>query len=213
MEHKTFFSLSPEPKGDDIMKLGEIVEEMGYDLALIDAETLILLGAQKLIKEKGITSILSTQILMEDVLRDATPRNTILDILKYKLYQLAPNDNLLVIDPYLFPPNPDTDYENYFFDVFRDAIARCDELSIVTLPKHNVMLETQIINKIRLLKAGLRITSKYSDAFHDRFWIADESKGVFIGTSLNGIGRRYSMIDFLNEQDTIDIVTRYKSIV
>jgi len=56
------------------------------------------------------------------------------------------------------------------------------------------------------------ISTKYSDVFHDRFWIADEVRGVFVGTSLNGIGRRYAIIDYLQQRDVVDIVQRYDQI-
>ena len=42
--------------------------------------------------------------------------------------------------------------------------------------------------------------------FHDRFCIADEVKALFIGTSLNGIGRKYALADFMEDEDTATIV-------
>ena len=34
----------------------------------------------------------------------------------------------------------------------------------------------------------------------------DEAKGLFIGTSLNGIGRRYALVDNMRDEDTETIV-------
>ena len=39
--------------------------------------------------------------------------------------------------------------------------------------------------------------------------IADEAKGLFIGTSLNGIGRRYALIDNIADRDTKEILSRF----
>jgi hypothetical protein len=36
--------------------------------------------------------------------------------------------------------------------------------------------------------------------------------GVFIGTSLNGIGKRYSLIDYLRAEDVKDICARYQAL-
>ena len=33
-----------------------------------------------------------------------------------------------------------------------------------------------------------RLTHRTSNDFHDRLWIADRERGLFVGTSLNGIG-------------------------
>lgn len=50
------------------------------------------------------------------------------------------------------------------------------------------------------------IEVEYSDAFHDRFWIANGNKGFISGTSLNGVGKRYSLIEILSEEDVTSIM-------
>jgi hypothetical protein len=45
--------------------------------------------------------------------------------------------------------------------------------------------------------------SKY---FHDRFWIADDLRGIFVGTSLNGLGKKYALVDNIRDSDTNSIV-------
>jgi hypothetical protein len=34
-----------------------------------------------------------------------------------------------------------------------------------------------------------------SSEFHDRFWIADGARGLFVG---NGLGKRYALADYLS---------------
>ena len=65
---------------------------------------------------------------------------------------------------------------------------------------------------VQQVKAGLAVTVRYTNTFHDRFWIADQTKGVFCGTSLNGIGIRYSLADYLKEEDVQEIVARAASV-
>ena len=50
------------------------------------------------------------------------------------------------------------------------------------------------------------IKIKYSYDFHDRFWIADRKKGFYTGTSINGIGKRISLINLLSEEDVEIII-------
>ena len=46
----------------------------------------------------------------------------------------------------------------------------------------------------------------FRPGFHDRFWIANECCGFIAGTSLNGIGKKYSSINIMDKDDVINIV-------
>ena len=45
-----------------------------------------------------------------------------------------------------------------------------------------------------------------TDLFHDRIWISNRNKGFFVGTSLNGIGRKVTLIDSIASNDVKGIV-------
>ncbi len=167
---------------------------------------------KQVLLEKGATSILSQQLLTEEVLPDSTPRNAVIDTLKYKLNRCNPKNSLHIIDPYLFPSNYDSDYVTDFVEIFRSAIEVCNHIKICTLQNRNTNLEQQIESQIQNINIQISIEKKYSNVFHDRFWIADDERGVFVGTSLNGIGRRYAVVDYLQEADAKEIVQRYNQI-
>jgi len=167
---------------------------------------------KQILLEKGVTSILSQQLLTEEVLPDGTPRNAVIDTLKYKLNRCNPNNTLHIIDPYLYPQNYDPNYISDFVEIFRDAIKACNHIKICTLQNRNTNLEQQIESQIQNINPQTSIEKKYSNVFHDRFWIADEERGIFVGTSLNGIGRRYAVVDYLQEEDAKEIVKRYNQI-
>jgi hypothetical protein len=189
---------------------------MGYCLSsteyYTEKEISLRLEAIDLIKEKGTTNILSKQLLTEEVLPDNTSKDVVLDTLRYKLNRINPQISLIIIDPYLFPKNNDADYESYFFDLFRDVLSICKELHIITRKDRNKPLELKIKTKITSDNPQISIDSKYTEIFHDRFWIADEARGLFVGTSLNGVGKRYAIVDYLDDRDTNEIVKRFKSI-
>jgi len=54
---------------------------------------------------------------------------------------------------------------------------------------------------------GIQINDVVTEDFHDRYWIDVEStKGVMVGTSFNGIGKKVAMIDYANSADSREIV-------
>ena len=75
-----------------------------------------------------------------------------------------------------------------------------------------IEIEQNIHTAIKQINPNISINTKYTKIFHDRFWIVDSKKGVFVGTSLNGIGRRYAVIDWLQEDDAKEITQRYSQL-
>ncbi|MEO8778611.1 MAG: hypothetical protein ABI389_08055 [Rhodanobacter sp.] len=54
---------------------------------------------------------------------------------------------------------------------------------------------------------GIQINDVVTEDFHNRYWIDGEStKGVVVGTSLNGIGKKIAMIDHARSADSREIV-------
>ena len=46
----------------------------------------------------------------------------------------------------------------------------------------------------------------WNDDFHDRFWIADRKKGFYTGTSINGLGKRITLINLLSKDEVKIII-------
>lgn len=46
----------------------------------------------------------------------------------------------------------------------------------------------------------------FTEEFHDRFWIANECNGFTPGTSLNGVGKKYASINFMDKEDVKNII-------
>lgn len=109
------------------------------------------------------------------------------------------NSELIIVDPYLFKDKSDD-----YCDLLTAIIVSAKASSIVVVTdKRNY--DPQSYNKItRPLTQTIQV--KYSSDFHDRFWIANRSKGFYCGTSLNGIGKRISLINLLSEYDVGEII-------
>ena len=93
--------------------------------------------------------------------------------------------------------------------MFGTVIGNITRLEVATHPDRNQSVENAFLRMVNTIKPGLVHRIKYTTAFHDRFWIADKTRGVFVGTSLNGIGKRYSIADYLREEDVREIYIRF----
>ena len=72
--------------------------------------------------------------------------------------------------------------------------------------KHGVMAELSAV------APSLSVKLKTSDAFHDRFWIDPlAAKGFITGTSLNGLGKRYALVDHLQQTDAADVIAALRN--
>jgi hypothetical protein len=62
-------------------------------------------------------------------------------------------------------------------------------------------------NVFSTIVPGIEINDLITEDFHDRYWIdVENTKGVMVGTSLNGIGKKIAMIDHASAADTREII-------
>jgi hypothetical protein len=61
-------------------------------------------------------------------------------------------------------------------------------------------------------KPSLNIIHSKSDDFHDRYWISgNREKAILTGTSINGLGNKFALVDRVNTSDVRVIVNELKS--
>ena len=79
---------------------------------------------------------------------------------------------------------------------------------VVTFLKENedvAVYDTEVTEKIEnKLTQDIKII--WNDDFHDRFWIADRKKGFYTGTSINGLGKRITLINLLSKDEVKIII-------
>ncbi len=207
---ESVYFINPPPSGEFLIELSQQLSNRGHNLSYTSKNILVRESIKQLVLDTGVTKLVSRQFLTEEILSDKTPRNAVLDTLRYKLDRCQPRGTLLIIDPYIYPQNPDADYVTDFISVFNDAIKSCSSLEICTINRGNIT--SQLDAAINALNPSIKITKKFSNVFHDRFWIVDGSRGLFVGTSFNGVGKRYAVVDYLSEEDAKDICLRYSQI-
>ena len=81
------------------------------------------------------------------------------------------------------------EYFNTFGEIFGPVVPKIGSIRFITNPEYNVALYEDTQQILTEMNPKISCSHKTTTDFHDRFWIADEKKGLFIGTSLNGIGR------------------------
>jgi hypothetical protein len=166
------------------------------------------------IRRRGITSYVCRELVTEAIVAPGAARNDVQELVKSYVDGLGIDQDLLIIDPYFFAPTEDSYYADLLAEVLSPVLAALRTLRVVTLPgkKADQSLIQTIKARLQRENATLQLLHSTSKSFHDRFWINQAAgKGFLTGTSLNGLGKRYALVDHLNEVDVKAIVTAAES--
>ena len=212
MKHKQLFALSSDAPFDAELwpNLIEFFSKRpNVDLTMGDLETYVRQKACEIIIQDGASSVFPKH-LHEALLPKARRRDKhlLVEVIVNQLKFLSPSSDLIVVDPYIFAHNVGniSDYLNVVKGIFQPIIENIGKVRFVTSDNFNSDLYRRVVNEIYDLKTGIVVECKKTADFHDRFWIVDESRGLFVGTSLSGIGRRYALSDYIKDEDTKAIV-------
>lgn len=216
MEYREIVALVSEQPIDrhKLLELDSFLRERDIEYYFFDLDWHCTEECQKLIRLRGPSYVLSLVRLQEAVLPKAdTSNKKILDLLvgtlRDKLVDLAPSQSLILIDNYIFTPNirDRQGYLEMFEDIFGPVVGGIKEVRFVTSPSHyDNLLYQDVAQLLSSLNTQLHVECGTTKDFHDRFWIVDEVKGLCIGTSLNGIGKGYALVDNMSDEDTKTIV-------
>lgn len=163
------------------------------------------------IKKFGLHSYLGRQLLAEAIIRPGETQANIVDFLKLYIDAIEMDNELIIIDQHLFPGNVPAGYVDLIVSLLAPYFDRLQTLIVVTSQSYNQQLAISTITKLQSLSRSLQVFIRMSAEWHDRFWITNRRlKGIFVGTSLNGLGRKYACVDVLDETDVKDIVNGLK---
>ncbi|PAC29262.1 hypothetical protein [Flectobacillus sp. BAB-3569] len=169
-----------------------------------------------LVVERGISNLINQETLDEALVPINAPQNQILNFFKKYLNRLGIDRELIIIDPYFLSPrrgnnNHEREYTQLFKELLVDYIQNISKIIIITtsIQRHiDENLLHSITSSLNELNNNLEIIHRTSDNFHDRFWISNNrGSGIVTGTSLNGFGNKYSLIDRLNVTDVREIIS------
>ena len=187
----------------------ELHEKCNMQIKIVSLEAFNYKWCQQFIKDNGITAFMSMQDIKEDILHKTNDRYSLTDSLRSKLLNISPSNELIIIDGYVFQARRDEKPEEhlkFFMDIFSQTISSIKSLKFITFPGYNESSYALFRKELVELNPNLDITCNTTKEIHDRFWIADRTQGLVVGTSLNGIGKKYALFDMLSEGDTKSIV-------
>lgn len=189
-----------------LIALGQQLQEKNIELYFLDTETYCFDECKKMIIEQGVRNILSIERLQEAVLPKVEKRDSrdlLIRVLSNQLQALLPSESLVIIDPYFLPKNlrDSSDYLNVCREVFGPIVPKITSVSFITKPDYDVVLYQSIKRILATMNPRASVNHKTTEDFHDRFWIVDEKKGLFLGTSLSGVGRKYALTDYMRDDD------------
>ncbi len=188
--------------------LDGLEKKLEVEIGQVNEDVLCLVKCQNLIKELGPTAIMQMIPVQEELLPPGSNKPQLVTKIQSMLDKLKPFQELVIIDGYIFPQGNrrDPNYADTVVDVLKNVVNGLSKLIFITSRDYDVRLSQDIQNRLKQQNQNLVVEVKNTDVFHDRFWITDRNKGMLVGTSLNGIGKKYFVIDYLEEQDVRDIV-------
>ena len=159
---------------------------------------------EELLKERlensGLTNILAPEY--DEFI--GTPHDRTEDILQALfnyLDKIITTTNLIITDAYIFSSDSQ-DYEKLLMEIFKRYIAKLSNIVFIIRKDHKINFRQKIFSNIQSINPSISLDIVISEEFHDRYWISNyNGKGVVIGTSLNGIGKKYCLIDYINKSD------------
>ncbi len=194
-----------------LIVLSNSLRNINIETSLLNVDFYCLEQCQKMLLERGSSYILSLVMLREAVLPKMQvfdDRDLLVRTLSGQLSNLNPSKNLIIVDPYFFPTR--LTHKAYYLalisEIFSPIIPKIDDIRFITGINFDKSLFQAIKAVILDLNHDITIKVMTTDDFHDRMWIVDETKGMFIGTSLNGIGRKYALTDYIEDEDVTEIL-------
>lgn len=140
--------------------------------------------------------------------KPATDINSIVIELQSFLDSIITSPFLFIVDPYFFPKKRDSNYEQVVMDLVGRYLPILDQITIITNPDYiDVALKLDLETRIKRVKPSIKFHVVNRKDIHDRFWINDfANNGLFVGTSLNGLAKKYTLFDYLDKADVQTLV-------
>jgi hypothetical protein len=161
---------------------------------------------RRLATEQGVSYVWRLVRLQEAVVPQTKHVEPLVCLLEGMLAKLAPSQDFVIVDRYLFPRGSEPGYPTLLVSLLGPVARAVRRIKFITGPRPDSTLLKRV-RKLLLIEApSLSVVHDTSDDFHDRFWIADQSRGLFLGTSLNGLGKRYALVDYIASHDVQEIV-------
>lgn len=209
------FQFDPPLTHKDALELLSHAKELGYRM-LFRRPDYSLEEIQQRLVEEGPSVFLKMTWLQEDISPKEPPK-TAEQRMSDRLTKLGPADELIITDPYLFTRSRIRDIDAYVASVvgmMAPVLVKGLRITAIVSPSQNdETVRTAVLDQLQARGQDLALTVVESHDFHDRFWIADRTRGLVVGTSLNKIGSRIFFVDELSKADVAAVLAEVDGII
>jgi hypothetical protein len=163
--------------------------------------------------EHGMSTFLHREAVLEQIVPPGMSSSGIEQLLRAFLGAVGITTELIIVDPYFFASTRDPNYAGLIVGILKPTLPGLRELKIVTMKNSvDTTVKGTVTAALNAIAPGLTLTHQVSGSFHDRFWINPvAAQGFICGTSLNGLGRRYALLDNLKPSDTADVIAALRT--
>lgn len=169
------------------------------------------------IEQRGMSSLFSFHRTHDAVMDPGYTVDEIETLILTFVRKLAGIKNLFIIDPYLY--SSEQPVVALFKAMMSELAGTLESVTFFTKPFRNPkdlqrFDSTAMHAALRSAVPSITIKDVKTDEFHDRFWIdADSHKGIVMGTSLNGVKKKYALIDYLRHADAKVLADAARSVI
>jgi hypothetical protein len=190
--------------GFKLLEAQKLIRPLAITIAMTSPRAVLAEHAPQHVLEFGLTSLMNQVQIGEALLPQASGPATanLYSVLKRYMDRLAPKRSLTFIDPYFFAAKDAPGFASILAQVLPQSVVALKQVHVVRdSRKDSPRVEAEVRARLSGLNSTLTIAVHDSADFHDRFWIVDGDRGLFVGSSLNGIGKRVCLVDFMVSQD------------
>ena len=168
---------------------------------------------QDLLREEfiknGPSSLFRYHITCDSILHPGITVDEVETVILGFIRTLKGVKNLMIIDAFFYSN------EENVLNLFKKMILELsDSLQCITFftqdPKPKDVKKRNpdsMHNILKSINPDIRIIDIITDEIHDRFWLdADNQKGIVMGTSLNGVTKKLTLIDHLQPSDAREVI-------
>lgn len=197
--------------GFNPQELQAALDTLGMTARLVERFSLAEAEIKRLLIEQGVTYVWRLVRLQEAVMPQTKNVEPLVQVLQGMLAKLAPSRDFILVDRYLFPKGSDPDLLALVTSLLAPIAKVVSRIKFISGPGSDSALLARVRESLLAQAPTLSVVHGVSDDFHDRFWIADQSRGLVLGTSLNGLGKKYALVDYMASQDVREIVDALKA--
>ncbi|MNJ49762.1 hypothetical protein D3C76_996390 [compost metagenome] len=169
-----------------------------FMLTRLDSTHLQELLREEFIKH-GLSSLFRYHITCDSILHPGINVDEVETVILGFIRTLKGVKNLMIIDAFLYSN------EEKVLHLFKKMILELSDSlqSIMFFTSATKKRSPDAMHNIlKSINPNIRIIDIITDEIHDRFWLdADNKKGIVMGTSLNGVTKKLTLIDYLQPSD------------